>query len=88
MTCHMAVMHAAEGVRVNCICPGVIQTPLTEDWLSDPLVLENVLDRHPVGRIGKPEEVAAAVAFLASDEASFITGAVLAVDGGSLAKGR
>ena len=88
LTRHMAVTHAAEGVRVNCICPGVIQTPLTEDWLSDPLILENVLKRHPVGRIGKPEEVAAAVAFLASDEASFITGAVLAVDGGSLAKGR
>jgi NAD(P)-dependent dehydrogenase (short-subunit alcohol dehydrogenase family) len=88
LTRHMAVMHAAEGVRVNCICPGVIRTPLTEDWLSDPQVLENVLERHPVGRIGGPEEVAAAAAFLASGEAAFITGAVLAVDGGSLAKGR
>jgi NAD(P)-dependent dehydrogenase (short-subunit alcohol dehydrogenase family) len=88
LTRHMAVAHAAENVRVNCICPGVIRTPLTEEWLSDPQVLENVLERHPAGRIGAPQEVAAAVAFLASDEASFITGAVLAVDGGSLAKGR
>ncbi len=84
----MAVAHAADNVRVNCICPGVIRTPLTEEWLGDPAVWDNVIARHPLGRIGRPEEVAAAVAFLASEDASFITGAILAVDGGSLAKGR
>jgi NAD(P)-dependent dehydrogenase (short-subunit alcohol dehydrogenase family) len=88
LTRHMAVAHAGEGIRVNCICPGVIRTPLTEKWLSSPETLANVLDRHPIGRLGTAEDVAAAVAFLASDEASFITGAILAVDGGSLAKGR
>jgi NAD(P)-dependent dehydrogenase (short-subunit alcohol dehydrogenase family) len=88
LTRHMAVAHAAQNIRVNCVCPGVIQTPLTKDWLSDPAVWDNVIERHPMGRIGRPEEVAAAIAFLASGEASFITGAVLAVDGGSLAKGR
>jgi NAD(P)-dependent dehydrogenase (short-subunit alcohol dehydrogenase family) len=88
LTRHMAVAHAAQGVRVNCICPGVIQTPLTENWLSNPETFSHVLARHPVGRLGKAEDVAAAVAFLASDEASFVTGAVLAVDGGSLAKGK
>lgn len=88
LTRHMAVSHAAEHIRVNCICPGVIRTPLTQNWLSNPETLANVLERHPMGRLGTAEDVAAAVAFLASDEASFITGVVLAVDGGSLAKGR
>jgi NAD(P)-dependent dehydrogenase (short-subunit alcohol dehydrogenase family) len=88
LTRHMAVAHAAEHIRVNCICPGVIETPLTENWLSNPDTHKSVLERHPVGRLGKADDVAAAVAFLAADEAAFITGAVLAVDGGALAKGR
>jgi len=88
LTRHMAVAHAKEDIRVNCICPGVIETPLVEKWLNTPGVRQAVTARHPVGRLGKAEEVAAAVAFLASDEASFITGAILPVDGGSLAMGR
>ena len=88
LTRHMAVAHARENIRVNCVCPGVIETPLTQNWLSNPEVRKSVTARHPIGRLGKPEEVAAAVAFLASDDASFITGAILAVDGGSLCSGR
>jgi len=88
LTRHLAVAHAADGIRANCICPGVIETPLTRNWLSDPTVLESVIARHPIGRLGTAEEVATAVAFLASDEASFITGAILAVDGGSLSMGK
>lgn len=87
LTRHMAVAHAPENIRVNCVCPGVIETPLTENWLNNPEVRKSVTARHPIGRLGQPEEVAAAVAFLASDDASFITGAILAVDGGCLASG-
>jgi len=88
LTRHMAVAHAPENIPVNCICPGVIKTAPLDRWLSDPEVRESVTARHPIGRLGQSEELAAAVAFLASDDASFITGAILAVDGGSLASGR
>lgn len=88
LTQGMAAAHAREHIRVNCVCPGVILTPMTERWLSDPQVLARASSYHPMGRIGRPEEVAAAIAFLASDEASFITGAILPVDGGYVATGR
>lgn len=80
LTKQAAVELAAEHVRVNCVLPGVIDTPMLadirEDWLRE------LLARTPAGRAGRPEEVAQAVLFLASDEASYITGAELAVDGG------
>lgn len=86
LTRSMASVHGKQGIRVNCVCPGVIRTPMTESWVSqimaDPARAERFLAQYPMGRIGKPEEVAHAVLFLASDEASFITGAILPVDGG------
>ncbi len=88
LTRHMAVAHATENIRVNCICPGVITTPLTENWLSNPETYIKVCQWHPMNRIGEAKEVASAAAFLASDEASFITGAILPVDGGYLAVGK
>jgi len=82
----MAIDFAPFGVRVNVICPGWIQTPLVEDWFSqqkDPEAARKyIYGRHPIGRIGTIEECGRVAAFLASEEASFMTGAVLAVDGG------
>ena len=86
LTREVAIDYAKDGVRVNCVCPGAILTPMIERFVSgapDPKkALDELAKLHPIGRIGKPEEIANAVLFLASDESSFITGQVLAVDGG------
>ena len=94
MTKAMALDHAREGIRVNAVCPGDtfvdrwLETGYFED--SDPVTLENAVkeasDYIPMGRFGKPEEIANAVLFLASDDASFVTGHLLLVDGGNTAQ--
>jgi NAD(P)-dependent dehydrogenase (short-subunit alcohol dehydrogenase family) len=73
------------GIRVNAVCPGLIRTRLTERHFSHPEVLKDYFRHVPLGRGGDPEEVANASAFLASDLASYITGATLFVDGGQMA---
>lgn len=88
LTRHMAIAHAEQGIRVNCVCPGVVRTPLVDDWLRSPAELERANRWHPIGRIADVDEVAAPIVFLASDEASFITGAILPIDGGFSAAGR
>lgn len=87
LTRAMALDHGRDGIRVNCVAPGLIDTPLIRNGKvggdDDPGAMQAMVDRHhALGRIGQPAEVAAAIAFLASDDASFITGAVLPVDAG------
>ncbi len=85
MTEAMAIELAPMGILVNCIGPGVIETEMTEDILKDPKQAEVMLARAPLKRAGKPEEVASAVVYFASDESSYTTGSILYVDGGWLA---
>ncbi|MFD0274350.1 SDR family NAD(P)-dependent oxidoreductase [Kitasatospora sp. NPDC127111] len=89
LTKHLAVEWADRGIRVNAVAPGTITTERVRrlrDEPGGPEYLAAIEKLHPMGRLGAPEEVAAAVLFLASDEASFITGTVLPVDGGYLAQ--
>jgi NAD(P)-dependent dehydrogenase (short-subunit alcohol dehydrogenase family) len=75
-----AVDHAEDGIRVNAVCPGYIETPMTEDTMRRRG--ERIMERVPLARMGKPEEIAEAVVWLCSDRASFVTGAAWTVDGG------
>jgi NAD(P)-dependent dehydrogenase (short-subunit alcohol dehydrogenase family) len=83
----LAVDHAHENIRANCVCPGVIATPAVVSWLMPEAEQQaRMAQLHPIGRLGQPEEVAALALFLASDEASFVTGAAGPVDGGLIAE--
>jgi NAD(P)-dependent dehydrogenase (short-subunit alcohol dehydrogenase family) len=81
-----ALEYARQGIRVNCVCPGYIETPMTAAGRQDPQRLAFMLASEPVGRLGQAEEVAAAVAWLCSDAASFVTGHTMTVDGGYMAQ--
>src|SRR5208282_2963634 len=81
-----AIEYARDGIRANCICPGAIDTPLLAPALQQPGFAERIKEAIPIGRLGKPEEMANVVLFLASDLASFVTGAALVADGGQTAK--
>jgi NAD(P)-dependent dehydrogenase (short-subunit alcohol dehydrogenase family) len=78
----LAADYAREGIRVNGVLPGITDTPMNDWWRRDPERRTEAEQRVPLGRIGTPEEVAAVIAFLASDDASYVTGALWTVDGG------
>lgn len=92
MTRSIASDFATQGIRCNAICPGTVQTPFVEGYLArnfagqEDAEREKLHARQPIGRMGKPDEIAAAVLYLASDEAAFVTGSALVIDGGWTAK--
>ncbi|MEK9682887.1 MAG: SDR family oxidoreductase, partial [Nitrosopumilus sp.] len=81
-----ALEYSRDKIRVNCICPGVVDTDMTKPFVKTQKDRDFMDAEHPLGRMGKPEEVAKAVLYFASDDASWTTGAVLAVDGGESTK--
>jgi meso-butanediol dehydrogenase / (S,S)-butanediol dehydrogenase / diacetyl reductase len=85
LTKNLAIDYGRLGIRVNCVCPGFIETPMFESVMGSGAMVEfreKYRQEHKLGRFGRPEEIAAATLFLASDDASFVTGHALVVDGG------
>src|SRR6185312_6794494 len=82
MTRAMALDHATENIRINCICPGIVETELVAAFNLDEKARQQRIAAHPMGRFGQPAEIAGLAVFLASDEAAWITGSAFPVDGG------
>jgi meso-butanediol dehydrogenase/(S,S)-butanediol dehydrogenase/diacetyl reductase len=86
LTKAMSLDHARQGIRINCVCPGSVDTPMLQQEMEEmggaELVRHQFEDKHPLGRVSSPEEIARAMLYLASDDSSFITGAALPIDGG------
>lgn len=87
MTKSAALEYAAKGIRINAICPGAIETPMVADMIArEPETMKDILKEQPIGRLGKPEEIASTVLWLCSPGAGFVIGHALAVDGGYTAR--
>lgn len=82
LTRTLALDHAEDGIRVNAVCPGPVDTPLARALIEHEGIRADYAERIPMGRVGRPEEIASAIAFLASDDAAYVTGVMLVVDGG------
>jgi NAD(P)-dependent dehydrogenase (short-subunit alcohol dehydrogenase family) len=86
LTKTVALQYAKDGIRCNAICPGGVDTPGVSAWMSDPQTREWFDSIHPLGRVGKPEEIAQAALYLASEDSGWTTGSILPVDGGIMAQ--
>ncbi|MDE0686875.1 MAG: glucose 1-dehydrogenase [Candidatus Poribacteria bacterium] len=82
LTRGMALDYAEDNIRVNCICPGFVETPLVAGVIKTPEEYQSLGDRHPMRRLAQPEEIAYGALYLASDESAFVTGIALPIDGG------
>ena len=78
-----ASQYTSKGIRINCIAPGTIDTPQARGSSGSAVALRRIAETHPMGRIGSPEDIADTILFLASNEASYISGETIIVDGGS-----
>src|SRR5437879_4012459 len=86
LTKSWAIEYAKYKIRVNCVCPGIVETDMTRPYLGTQSEREMAASEHPIGRIGTPDDVAQAILYFASEDSSWITGAILPIDGGAAAK--
>jgi NAD(P)-dependent dehydrogenase (short-subunit alcohol dehydrogenase family) len=81
-----AIEYAKYKIRVNCVCPGIVETDMTKPYLENEIDRSMVIAEHPIGRIGTPEDIAKSILYLVSEDASWVSGAILSIDGGILTK--
>jgi NAD(P)-dependent dehydrogenase (short-subunit alcohol dehydrogenase family) len=86
LTRALAIDYAGQRIRCNSVNPGLVETPMAEPLTSDPERLKEVMSNYPLGRPGKPDEVASLVLYLASDESAWVTGSIFPIDGGMTAR--
>jgi NAD(P)-dependent dehydrogenase (short-subunit alcohol dehydrogenase family) len=82
LTRALAIDYAKEKIRCNCVCPALVDTPMAADAIADPGMNAMMMAAHPIGRFGTPDDVARMLLYLASDDASWVTGSVFTIDGG------